>query len=101
MTARRGVTLVELVVVIVLLSVVAAVGGISARRARPIQVADAAVSRVLAARDSALASGRMVTVLVRIAGQQTSATAYPDGRLLADPRLGIDPFSGRVKHVTP
>jgi len=97
MSARRGVTLVELIVVIVLLGVVATVGGIASRRARPITVSDAAVTQALAARESAMRTGHAVTVVIRIAQLETRATAYPDGRLLADPRLGIDPLTGRVR----
>jgi prepilin-type N-terminal cleavage/methylation domain-containing protein len=101
MSARVGVTLLELMVVIAILSVLAAVSGLAMRRARPVADLDATAAIALAARDSALRTGRVVSVRVAALGSRRAAaiTAYPDGRVLADAQLGIDPLSGRVPHA--
>jgi prepilin-type N-terminal cleavage/methylation domain-containing protein len=101
MTMRTGVTLVELIVVLALLSVVAAVTGLAFRRARPVVGLDPSAALVLAARDSALRLGRVVTLRVSALGARRSATAtaFPDGRVIADSSLGIDPLSGKVAHA--
>ena len=104
MTGRGGVTLVELIVVIVLLGVVASVSGLAMRRAQVVRGVAAPVAAAIALRDSALRSGRAVTGIVSVprtaAGSAPGdarpvvVTAYPDGRLLADRALHIDPMSG-------
>jgi prepilin-type N-terminal cleavage/methylation domain-containing protein len=99
---RIGVTLIEMIVVLALLGVVAGVTGLAFRRARPLVGTDTGVALALAARDSALRSGRVVTLRVSALGarRSTTATAYPDGRVIADSQLGIDPLSGKVAHAT-
>lgn len=104
MKARHGVTLVELLVVITLLSVIAAVSGLALHRARPLSSTSEIAAAVMAARDSSLRTGHVVTVTMPDSALGTwrpvTATAYPDGRVLADRALGIDPFTGRVPHAT-
>jgi prepilin-type N-terminal cleavage/methylation domain-containing protein len=100
-TRRAGVTLVELIVVIALLGVIAGVTGLAFQRARPVVGADAVAALASVARDSALRTGRTVTLRISALGARRSAdlTAYPDGRVIADPSLGIDPLSGRVQNA--
>jgi prepilin-type N-terminal cleavage/methylation domain-containing protein len=96
---RPGVTLLELMVVLVLLSVLASVVVLAIRsipRAQPLNQAN---RKVLAARDSALRFGHPVTVNVEVAGSQLVATAFPDGRLIADTALHFDELSGLPSHA--
>jgi prepilin-type N-terminal cleavage/methylation domain-containing protein len=96
---RTGVTLIELIVVIALLAVASTVSVVALRRARPPSVREAAIAHVMSARDSALLTGRRVSIALEdsVAGVLRSlpATAYPDGRVIADAVLGIDPLTGR------
>lgn len=101
-TARRGVTLVELMVVLVLLALIAGVAGVAMRAprdpGRPVSHGEAAIAR---ARGEALATARPVTVRV---GTGVVATAYPDGSVLTgmhadgstDSGPRVDRLSGRV-----
>jgi len=102
MMPRRGVTLIELIVVIALLAVLAGVTGVAMQRARPPRGIDVQAAAALAARDSALRRGRKVTVRIAAPGGGRSSilTAYPDGRVIADAALGIDPLSGRAADAT-
>ncbi len=101
MIPRAGVTLVELIVVIAMLGVIAGVTGVAFTRARPVRSIDANAAIVAAARDSALRTGRAVTLQVSALGARRSAefTAYPDGRVIADSSLGIDELTGRPAHA--
>ena len=99
MTLRGGVTLLELIVVIALLGVIAGVTGIALHRATPVTGVGREAALVTTARDSALRSGRVVTIELRVsalgARRSATATAFPDGRVVADPVLNIDPLTGR------
>jgi prepilin-type N-terminal cleavage/methylation domain-containing protein len=100
MRKRPGVTLIELIVVLVLLSVLASVVVLAIRstpRAHPL---DQANRKVLTARDSALRYGQSITTVVEIAGSQHVATAFPDGRVVADTALHIDELSGQPSHAS-
>ena len=100
MRRRTGVTLLELMVVLVLLSVLASVVVLAIRstpRSRPLDLAN---RQLLAARDSALRFGHPVTVNVEVAGSQRVATALPDGRVIADTALHFDELSGVPSHET-
>jgi len=97
----RGVTLVELLVVIVLLGLVAGVAGAAFRSWKAPASADPVTASVERARAEALASGRAVTVELRDpAGRVASATAFPDGAVVADGMArGIDRLSGRSERA--
>jgi prepilin-type N-terminal cleavage/methylation domain-containing protein len=97
---RSGVTLIELMVVLVLLSVLASVVVFAIRSTPRAQPHDQANSQVLAARDSALRTGHFVTVDVDVAGSQRVATAFPDGRVIADTALHFDELSGLPSHAS-
>ena len=104
MTPRGGVTLIELIVVIALLGVIAGIAGIAFHRARAVTGVERGTALVMAARDSALRSGRVVTIQLPVSASASAsskatgtatATAFPDGRVIADPGLKIDPLTGR------
>jgi len=95
MSLRSGVTLIELIVVLVLLSIAAGVVALAMRAAPIAHPQNAAVTRVLALRDSALRLGHPITIAVTIGGTERSATVYPDGRVVADSAIHMDLLSGR------
>lgn len=91
---RRGVTLIELIVVILLLGLLAGVVGLTMGSTPTVASLDAATVAVMQARDSALKTGHRVTIALSMAGRTNHATAYPDGRVLIDAPIAIDPLSG-------
>lgn len=99
-TARRGFTLAELMVVIMILGVMAAVTGVAFATKAPVPVADARLARVAAARDSAVRTGQPTTVQLDVDGALYLATTYPDGRVITDAPVAIDPLSGRSVRAT-
>lgn len=96
----RGVTLVELLVVLVLLGLVAGVVGLTIHTAKPITVTDPILAAIAAARDSAIRTGRSVTIVLDVQDAQHEVTASPDGRVAADTALAIDPLNG-ARNATP
>lgn len=93
--AAAGATLLELVVTLAILGVAAAVVVPALRHA-----ADAPPTlndRVAAARRSALEKGRAVTLQLRDSTGAHLLTAYPDGRVVADSGLALDPLNGRPR----
>ena len=100
MTPRAGVTLLELLIVLAILSIMAGVVGLSLHAAPPAHASDDATARVNAARDSAIRLGHAVTVSVMVGSSERMATAFPDGRVVAYTTLGIDPLSGRPLHAS-
>lgn len=91
----RGNTLVELLVVLAILGVVAGVTGLAFRPVSETSPVDAVAAQVATARRDALRTGRPVTVMVSRGGDVVAATAHPDGRVVADTTLAIDPLTGR------
>jgi prepilin-type N-terminal cleavage/methylation domain-containing protein len=90
---RRGVTLVELLVVLAIMTVMAAVVGLAAppiHRTDP----DVATTRVTAARRAALSSGQPVSITVVSQEHPYAVTAYPDGAIVADSALAVDRLAG-------
>jgi hypothetical protein len=53
------------------------------------------------ARMRALETGKAVTVEMPLRGGSAFATLLPDGRVAADPALGLDPLTGRTAHGSP
>ncbi len=90
----RGVTLVELLVVLVLLSLVAGVVGLTIHTAKPITMTDPTLAAIAAARDSAIRTGHSVTITLEVRDAQREVTASPNGRVVADTALAIDPLNG-------
>ncbi|MGH7647951.1 MAG: prepilin-type N-terminal cleavage/methylation domain-containing protein [Gemmatimonadaceae bacterium] len=91
---KRAVTLVELLVVLVLIGIVAGVVGLTMNTTPALAPPDPIAAAVAAGRDSAIRSGHTVTITLHVDDGQRSATATPDGRVLADTSLGIDPLTG-------
>lgn len=100
-SARAGFTLVELLVVLVILALLSGVAGVAlVRRAPAATWHDHAVEVVARARGDALARGEAVSITVAGPSGALHATAFPDGRVVADSLLGIDPATGRRVDTT-
>jgi prepilin-type N-terminal cleavage/methylation domain-containing protein len=98
-TPRAGVTLVELIVVLAILSVMAGVTTLAFRRVDVTPQAAPWVSAIAAARRTAVDSNRTVSVTVPVEDNVYAATALPDGSVVADAALGIDRLTGEVAHA--
>jgi prepilin-type N-terminal cleavage/methylation domain-containing protein len=106
-SSAPGVTLVELIVVLAVIGLTFGIVGVALRseRANPREL-DASVSvreQLARARREALRSGMRQIVIVRDNGNSYSATAWPDGRIVAESTLdvlaGIDRLSGRTANA--
>lgn len=102
---RSGVTLVELLVVVVLLGLMAGLAGVAITRRSATSGAEARaqqiISQLAAARRAALRSGGAVSITVVDSAGVGSATALPDGSLVSDSLLGAivpwDRLSGKPR----
>ena len=99
MIPRTGVTLLELILVLVILGIMAGIVGLAAPRVITVAKADSAAASAMELRALAIRSGHVVTGDVSIRSGVVAVSAYPDGRVLADSALQIDPLSGRVSHA--
>lgn len=93
--APRGVTLVELIVVLAILGVTAAVAGLAFRAPAELSNVDVVPTTVAEARARSITSGVSIRVEVSLSGGPTVFTAYPDGSVVADAALGVDRLTGR------
>ena len=92
--ARRGVTLVELLVVLAVTGIILALAAAAPRpsmRTAPGMLRD----EVRQARARALRTGTSVTISITIGGHAQSLTALPDGSVLADSLIPVERLSGR------
>jgi prepilin-type N-terminal cleavage/methylation domain-containing protein len=94
---RRGMTLIEVIVVLAVLGIVAGLVAPSLHLALPADAGHETQSAVAALRRRALESGRAADTLVEHGGRIRVLHALPDGRVLADTSFGIDPLSGRPR----
>jgi prepilin-type N-terminal cleavage/methylation domain-containing protein len=98
--ASRGVTLLELLVVLAILGVMAGLVGLTWRpdqwTGRPPELGSVAAS-IAAARHQALRTGRPVTLSVAGGLDSVPIIALPDGRVIGAERLGVDPLSGALE----
>jgi hypothetical protein len=79
----------------------AGIAGLTLRTAHPVPNVTPARAWIAALQDSAARSGHTVSGTFLIEGgaslrqrQMTYATAYPDGRVIADSGFGVDPLTG-------
>ncbi|MFN2399099.1 MAG: Tfp pilus assembly protein FimT/FimU [Gemmatimonadaceae bacterium] len=93
-----GVTLAELLVVIVILGITAGITGLAfARSPARDRVVSAVPQSITDARAEALHTGHTVSITISVQGTALAATAFPDGSVVADSALGVDYFTGREK----
>lgn len=100
MTARAGVTLVELLVVLAILAITSSLASVAFRRADADRGRDAG-DQVLVLRREAIIAGHPITRLVRRDSATYVVTALADGRVVADSALGVDPSTGLRHAPTP
>lgn len=96
--SNRGVTLVELIITLTVMATLAAVVTVAIVE-RPRMEDRELDSLLTGARQRALETGRSVTIRLSVRGQPAFATALPDGRVVADAVLRVDPLTGRVRHA--
>jgi prepilin-type N-terminal cleavage/methylation domain-containing protein len=89
----RGVTLVELMVVLVVLAVMAGVVGL-AWRPGLWQPGTSSGDEIAALRRRAAQSGHPVSGVVGDSAQRVTIVAYPDGRIVGAARFGVNPLTG-------
>ncbi len=87
---RSGVTLVELLVVIVILGLIVGVSGLAFTSLRPPRTSER-IRAAQAARGQAIREGRPVPFLFRGSRVRPSALFLPDGRAIG---IGVDPLTG-------
>lgn len=98
MTRRSGFTLIELIVVIAMLGIIAGVTAVSLRS--PVDPATLENAEITAASRRAIESGHPVSISVRRQQHVYAITAKPDGRVVADTALMLDPLTGvGAKHA--
>lgn len=107
MERRRGVTMLELLVVLAILGVIGSVVGLGFRSAAPAEPGslEDAWSVIRDARGKAVREGRAVVVIATLRdalGTSVThhATALPDGSVIADSALGVSRLAG-AREPTP
>lgn len=101
---RRGVTLVELMVALAILTIAAGVASVAIPSVAPANARDLVRAQIARGRSRAIATGEPVTMRVRTDSAPdtvATATAFPDGSVIADPSLDIDPLPGVPRPVAP
>ena len=93
--AVKGSTLVELLVALLIVALIATVTGLTFRAPDDPTAVDPVEARIADARRDAVRSGRTVTVVTWWEGHAITATAHPDGQVVADTGFAVDRFSGR------
>lgn len=94
---RRGVTLVELLAALAILTIVAAISGAAFHAWATPKPPPVDAAAIAAARREALQSGRQVTVVVDDSLRPRSVLALPDGSVIGDSALGVDRLAGRPR----
>lgn len=97
---RAGITLVELVVALAILGVAAAVTGLAVRAMPEPAAAERRDGQIATARRRALSQRHPVAVTLADSGLLLRAVAFPDGRVVADPALEVDPLTGRRREAS-
>jgi prepilin-type N-terminal cleavage/methylation domain-containing protein len=95
--SEAGVTLVELLVVLAVLSIMAALVGLAPPRGRRLAgESQMSIEAVAVVRSRALESGRPAGGTISIQGRSIQVLAFPDGRVLGAEELGVNPLTGAV-----
>ena len=98
---RAGVTLIELAVTLAILGVAATVTGLAVRAMPAPGAAERRAGEIATARRRALADRHPVEVdLTDSSGARLRVVAFPDGRVLGDSALEVDPLSGRPRDAS-
>ncbi|MGH7622424.1 MAG: type II secretion system protein [Gemmatimonadaceae bacterium] len=90
---RRGTTLIEMLVSVVLLGIVASLATPALRRAAAPPTGDV-FTAIAESLDVAIASGRSITLQCVGQRRPAFATVHPDGSVVADSAIHIDRLTG-------
>jgi prepilin-type N-terminal cleavage/methylation domain-containing protein len=93
---RRGGTLVEMLITMVLLGVIASVATLAIRRVTLPSPSDP-MTIIADTMNGVIQSGRPATLQFIINGRPAIATLNPDGSVFADTALHVDRFTGEVR----
>lgn len=96
--SRRGVTLVELLVVLTILGLLAGIAGVAMAVGRQEPAVSGTAARIQDARRRALTERHAVTISFAVDSVPREATAFPDGTVVADGEIEVDPLTGRSPH---
>jgi Tfp pilus assembly protein FimT len=99
MSNPLGVTLVELIVVIVILAISITVVGVAARTTPALRGANSVAAAIALARDSSIRTGRSITSVVVLPDSVGAVTALPDGRIIPDSNLRARLVNAEEHHV--
>ena len=91
-TRRRGLTLIEVVVAMSILAIGSTIGILALRQ--PHDQPDLVSAAVVSARRRAIQSGQPIVSVIRVNDTMRVLAARPDGSIVADPALGVDPLTG-------
>ena len=82
-------------VVIVILGVMAGVTAVAFARREPLAAGNPTLAAIAAARAESIRSGQPETIRLGSADSLSLATVYPDGRVVTDAPVAVDPLAGR------
>jgi len=91
---QAGITVVELLVVLLLLGTISGITAIALRR-NPREDPQGTRTEISEARHRAIMDQRSLTVTVQVEGREVSVTLSADGTVAADSALGVNPLTGR------
>lgn len=91
---RRGVTLLELLAILLIVGTVASVVSLAVRHLDEPDPADP-YTQVANARRDALADGAVRALVLRLHDRPAAVSVLPDGRVIADSALALDPLTGQ------
>jgi prepilin-type N-terminal cleavage/methylation domain-containing protein len=95
---RRGVTLLELLIVLVILATGSAIVTVSSRAIRPVTATDSLRVLIAELRGAAVRTAHPLTRIVRSGDTLSSVTALPNGRVLAE-GLRVNDLTGSVSNA--
>jgi prepilin-type N-terminal cleavage/methylation domain-containing protein len=96
MTHRRGMTLIELVVAMSVVALITAISALAGGRAAQASDDERFAATIASLRARALIDGHSQVAIIERNGEPRLMSALPDGRILADSAVLIDPFSGTL-----
>ena len=94
LTPRRGTTLIEMLVSVVLLGILASIATPALRRAAAPPTGEV-LTAIADSLDVAIASGRTITLRLSVQSRPGFATVNPDGSVVADSAIHVDRLTGR------
>jgi prepilin-type N-terminal cleavage/methylation domain-containing protein len=94
--AQRGVTLIELLVMLAILGIAASIGGLAMRTSNHPAAREGLAVMVTETRARALRTGSPQSVMLRDSSGSHALTAFPDGSVTGDRILRVNRATGQV-----